>query len=692
MSDKPIERNQKMDNGDVSVENSSTTPLGISATFTGEWEDISDYSSITVIAESDEAGDIYFEFSIDKTQVDRSLQIPSDSNGDYGIHALIPVAQYFRVRLVNGGVAQTSLRLQTLYNVTGKIAQPTSRISQTMNVNSDVLNTRTVLNGLLPDGTYGNVPADGLGFQTNSLLANGATYDSGVLSLEGYTQVQTHVLSDVDGTITINFIRDLAGTDVLRTLVIPYTGGSGYQTFAAPAFTPHVRYRFTADEAGQADFYFDTKFLTKSVSPQVLGVDAFISPQMVSTLGRNVIVGKTSGGQYNNVAIEPVSNALEVAIPRSAFGEMETVTPTPIIQGDFIYNVNADMFDTTTTGSGTVTQADAMGVVSTTATSSSSAKISTQRYIKYRPGQGVHIRGTALFTTGVANSEQLFGCGDDDNGFFFGYNGASFGIMSRNGGVDTWVAQENWNGDTLLGTGPTGVTLDHTKGNVYEIQFQWLGYGAIIFAVEEPSTGNFVPVHTIDYANNNTVPSVLNPSFPILWSVENTTNSTNIVLKGASCCAEVEGDIKYLGPTNAIGNTKTGITTTPTNILTIRNKSTYQSVTNKAPINVLKYSIAVDGNKPAEFQLIKNTTLGGTPSYTDVSTNTSVIEYDTAGTTITGGQVVDFSTLAASGSLNESGTETTEIILLPGETLTLAVSATTSTTDVTSAIRWVEDF
>lgn len=73
------------------------------------------------------------------------------------------------------------------------------------------------------------------------------------------------------------------------------------------------------------------------------------------------------------------------------------------------------------------------------------------------------------------------------------------------------------------------------------------------------------------------------------------------------------------------------------------------------------------------------------------STNTSVIEYDTAGTTITGGQSIDFGTLGATGSASERGTQITDIILLPGETLTLAVRATQSTTDATAAIRWVED-
>jgi hypothetical protein len=367
-----------------------------------------------------------------------------------------------------------------------------------------------------------------------------------------------------------------------------------------------------------------------------------------------------------------------------------------IVQVDFVYNVNADMINTTVTGSGTVTQASAMAVLQTTATTNSSAKIETKRFLKYRPGQGCHVRGTALFTTGVAGSVQLFGAGDSVDGLFFGFDGTSFGVLTRNNSVDTWVPQTSWNGDRMDGLGgatnPTGQTLDPTKGNVYQINFQWLGFGYIEFAIEEAATGRFVPVHAIQYANANTVPSLLNPSFPILWSAANTTNNTNITVKGASCVGEIEGKIVYLGPTNAVGNSKTGVTTVFTNILTIRNKATYQSVTNRTPINLLKYTVAVDGNKPAEFQLLLNTTLGGTPAYTDISTNTSVVDYDTAGTTITGGQVIDFGVLAAAGSASEAGISTTDIIVAPGDTLTFAVRATSTTTDATVAIRWVEDF
>lgn len=537
------------------------------------------------------------------------------------------------------------------------------------------------------------------GFDNTTAAAHSTTdevnerYSSGILSMSDRSQVQTHILSSVDGFVTIHFFGDAGGTDYVRTLSIPYTAANGFQLFSAPAFTPYVEYHFAGSTGvTQTDFFYETKFLMTGLSPQVLGADAFISPTMVTQLNRSVIVGKTSGGTYNNVAIEPVSNALQIAIPRSAFGELETVSPTPVIQTDFIYNVNADMVDTTLVGSGTVTQADSMAVLQTAAFASSSAQVSTKRFVKYRPGQGVHIRGTALFTTGVANSQQLFGCGDSVDGFFFGFDGASYGILHRNVGVDTWIPQTSWNGDKMDGSGPSGQTIDPTKGNVYQVSFQWLGFGQVTFAIEDSVSGQFVTVHTLNYANTAIIPSLGNPSFPIIWEAENSTNTSNITVKGASCCAEVEGKIEYLGPTNAVGNTKTGVTTALTNVLTLRNKTTYQAVTNRTPIKVLKYTVSVDGTKPAEFQMVKNTTLGGSPSYADVSTNTSVIEYDTAGTTLTGGTVIDFGSLAAAGSLSESGTSTTDIELLPGETLTLAVNATTGTTDATVTIRWVEDF
>lgn len=146
-------------------------------------------------------------------------------------------------------------------------------------------------------------------FVTTALLASGATFDSGVLDADTYTQVQTEISASHDGTIDISFCSDAAGLDVVRSLSIPYVAADGYQFFAAPAFVNFIRYEFTnAVGSAQTDFYYTTKFLTTGLSPQLLTTGAFIAPAMVAHLGRNIIVGEDVNGVFNNASVLATTN------------------------------------------------------------------------------------------------------------------------------------------------------------------------------------------------------------------------------------------------------------------------------------------------------------------------------------------------------------------------------------------------
>ena len=138
-------------------------------------------------------------------------------------------------------------------------------------------------------------------FKTTSNLGIAGTVSSGYLDARKYTQVQTHILSDQSGTITVYFAGDSLGVDVVRTLVIPYVGGSGFQLFSAPCFSDYIKYDYLNGGVIQTDFLYETKFLTTALSPQLLGVESFISPSMVSVLNRSVIVAKDISDNYTNV-------------------------------------------------------------------------------------------------------------------------------------------------------------------------------------------------------------------------------------------------------------------------------------------------------------------------------------------------------------------------------------------------------
>jgi hypothetical protein len=181
---------------------------------------------------------------------------------------------------------------------------------------------------------------------------------------------------------------------------------------------------------------------------------------------RGALAGKAEGSDFW-APIKSTDGDLNVAInrPLSAFGEVTTVIPIPLAQVDFVYGINTFTTNQAVTGSGAVSSANQLMTVDTTATASSSAELTSDRYLNYRPGQGASARFTALFTTGAANSFQYAGVGDPgvNNGFFFGYDGASFGVASIKGGTETWVPQTSWNIDVCDGT--NGSTNNLTQLN-----------------------------------------------------------------------------------------------------------------------------------------------------------------------------------------------------------------------------------
>jgi hypothetical protein len=272
-------------------------------------------------------------------------------------------------------------------------------------------------------------------FITTTLLGNAATYDSGVIDLQNYTQVQTDILSaGIGGTITLDFVRDAAGADILRTLTIPYVADSGYKTFSSLAFTPFVRYRFTTDGAGQTDFYFDTKVTSVALSPQILGLDDFISEKMVALISRAIMTGKTEGGTYLNVPVTS-QGKLQMDIPLTAFGEVSVAEKTPQVQIKFAQGLNTDVVRKLTNKTGsTVATANGLCTVTVAGLAESFSRIRSLDVVRYGPGQGMDAKFTAGFSTGLANSSLWAGPGDDDEMLGFGFNGTSFGILHRSMG------------------------------------------------------------------------------------------------------------------------------------------------------------------------------------------------------------------------------------------------------------------
>ena len=385
----------------------------------------------------------------------------------------------------------------------------------------------------------------------------------------------------------------------------------------------------------------------------------------------------------------------------SAFGDLIVANHTPVIQLDFVYGIN------TQTGSSSVNTTGVADInasrlrLQTGVGAAGAATYNSARIARYRQGQGMTARFTAVWTNSAASSTQVVGMGNTQVGYFFGYNGTAFGLSIRNGGSDSWVVQTAWNGDKCDGTGGSGFNWDKTKGNVMMIRYPFLGYGAITYWVQNPITGNWILCHTIQYPNSSASVQMSNPSFPFFANVTNAGSTTNILMYVGSVGVFISGIRDYLQQVYCTDNTKAAVTA-ETCIFSIRNCNTYNGVTNSGIIRLRSISMAYNNavNGFGVLRVRKGATLGGSPAYAAVNGTTgdngvtltaanSIASVDTAATTSTGG-FYQFNLNC--GNVNNATLDVSPYLLYinPGEILTFGCFATVSG-GFQVAANWNED-
>ena len=113
--------------------------------------------------------------------------------------------------------------------------------------------------------------------------------------------------------------------------------------------------------------------------------------------------------------------------PMTAFGEILVGELSPEVQIRFPYNLNPRQ-SVARHSSALSTDAVTNGVFSMTAAAvaSSFSSMKSRDNLHYHPGIGALKRGTCCFTEGIADSWQMFGFGNDEEGFNFGYDETTF--------------------------------------------------------------------------------------------------------------------------------------------------------------------------------------------------------------------------------------------------------------------------
>lgn len=248
--------------------------------------------------------------------------------------------------------------------------------------------------------------------------------------------------------------------------------------------------------------------------------------------------------------------------------------------------------------------------------------------------------------------------------------------------TSTHIPRTTWNRNTLS-------TIDPTKGNVYQIIYPYLGFGDIEFYVKSTTAGGWLLVHVIEYQNANTTPSLRQPSLRFGCYSANVTNTTSVSVQCASVALFVQGDVFKTRNPRGTKNTQS-VTTSFTNILTLRNRRTYNYIYNQVEIEPIILSIASESTKNVEIEIRTNPVFSGDTNFQTNGTNL-VGDIDVTANTYSNGTLLAAFTLSG-GDSKELNLSVLDIRIPPSLEVCIGARVTSgAAASVTAGLTYYED-
>lgn len=300
---------------------------------------------------------------------------------------------------------------------------------------------------------------------------------------------------------------------------------------------------------------------------------------------------------------------------------------------------NVNLWDESTSGGASISRnanQASHSLTLGTASGDKATRQTKQRFV-YQPGHGMLLLFTGVIGSGKANVESRIGYFDDSNGLFFEVKDGSMQFVRRTktsgSAVDNETAISSWT-DPLDGTGPSGVTVDWDKAQIFWLDFAWLGTGRVRYGIM--IGGEYIEAGELEHANALDKVYISSPNLPIRYEIENTgTAASGTTLVQICTSVQNEGGYEPEGITwsqhtgNALVGTLSAGSLQP--LVSIRRDSNHPH----AIIEPHAFSVSSSGTGDYRVDVIIDGDLTGA-SWSDVSTR-SVSEFDTSATLVTGG-------------------------------------------------------
>ena len=335
-----------------------------------------------------------------------------------------------------------------------------------------------------------------------------------------------------------------------------------------------------------------------------------------------------------------------------AFTRLRVSNPAYVFDTQLTYDLQPLIFEaiTATGGGGTATVAhdatNRCGLMTfASALTGCSAYMQTYEYFRYQPGRSQQIFITFNFMEPKLNVLKFAGYSDGVNGFEvqLDSNTPKFVIYSSTSHGSETVFQWEWNLDKLNGEGngenvnseqfkanPSGIKLDLTKTQILVIDLQALYVGRVRMGFD--IGGGVIWCHEFNHANEETYGYIATANLPIRCGMTGTgTVSTTMCYY---CCSVVsEGGQEAVGGYNfSIEGTVTAASGARTHVLSLRPKTTFNSITNRTKFVLNSISIQAGANA-VEWEICLGDVITGTTTFIDANATYSATQYNILGTT-----------------------------------------------------------
>lgn len=345
-----------------------------------------------------------------------------------------------------------------------------------------------------------------------------------------------------------------------------------------------------------------------------------------------------------------------------AFGRQRVSEPFTLFDSSHRYKDNG-LWNTSTASGGAAVFSPAEGLVNLNVDTTSGSQVlrETAKVFPYQPGKSLLVMNTFVMAPAQNNLRQRVGYFGTDNGIYIQLDNSTTSFVERSlsTGVvtETVVNQSSWNVDKMNGTGPSGITLDITKAQIFFMDIEWLGEGTVRvgFVID----GIFIVCHKFNHANLITSTYITTATLPLRYEITNTGVTANpSTLKQVCSTVLSEGGYELRGAQQAIGIPITSPRTfavagTYYPMVGLRLLSTRLD----AVVIITAVSILGLGNgKNYAWRVVQSTNITGgawTPAGVD-----SAVEYNITGTSAAGGRVL------AQGYVNSSNQGSPSINIL----------------------------